>query len=116
MEDAIDQAQDNVRVYIPLDLNKAAILRRLESVIAQYDKVNEKNESAFGMDVELLIAQIEIYDQVWFVRNLPTNVKHSNEAVALVKEFVARLEDIPDDCAECFPFEAIDALRQEYLA
>ena len=36
------------------------------------------------------------------------------ETVALVKEFVARLEEIPDACSECFPFETIDELKRKY--
>lgn len=31
------------------------------------------------------------------------------------KEIVTRLEEIPDGCAECFPFELIDELKREYL-
>ncbi len=50
-----------------------------------------------------------------FVRHMPPNRKHSLEAVALVKEFVTHLEEIPDACAERFPFETIDELKQEYL-
>ena len=32
-----------------------------------------------------------------------------------VAEIVSRLEDIPDCGAECFPFELIDELKEEYL-
>ena len=41
--------------------------------------------------------------------------KHSSKAVELVRRFVAELEEIPDGCAELFPFELIDELRREYL-
>ena len=41
--------------------------------------------------------------------------RHSLEAILLVKEFVARLEEIADACAERFPFETIEELRREYL-
>lgn len=30
-----DEKEDNVRIYVPMDLNRAAILRRLDSVIAK---------------------------------------------------------------------------------
>ena len=33
--------------------------------------------------------------------------EHSNAAIALAKEIVARLEEIPDGCAEQFPFGSI---------
>lgn len=40
----------------------------------------------------------------------------NREAKELVREIITRLEEIPDGCAECFPFEIIDELRQEYLS
>ena len=46
---------------------------------------------------------------------MPSEGEHSNEAIALAKEIVARLEEIPDGCAEQFPFETIDKLKQEYF-
>lgn len=110
-----DEEPDNIRVYVPLDLNRNAILRRLDSVIYHYGETNEENELDFSMDVEMIISQIEIYDQVWFGRHMPKDGKHSLEAITLVREFIKKLEEIPDGCAERFPFETIDRLRQEYL-
>ena len=110
-----EDKKDNVRIYVPLDLNKDAILRRLDTVIALYEEATEENESDFGTDVNVIISQLEIYDQVWYIRHMPSNEKHSLEAIALAKEFVARLEAIPDGCAECFPFETIEELKQEYF-
>ncbi len=66
-----DEQDDNVRVYVPLDLNKEAILRRLHRVIYQYGEANEGNEVEFSKDVDMLINQIEIYDQIWYVRHMP---------------------------------------------
>ena len=106
---------DNLRIYVPMDLNKEAILRRLSSLFYHYGEANEENESEFRTDVNMLIYQIEIYDQIWFVRHMPQKGRHSREAVELVREFVAKLESIPDGCAECFPFETIEELRREYL-
>lgn len=70
----------------------------------RYGEANESNEMCFEGDVEQLIIQIEIYDQIHYVRNMPEEGRHSAEAVALVEEFVERLEQIPDGCAQCFPF------------
>ncbi len=64
---------------------------------------------------EICISQIEIYDQVWYVRHMPDEGDHSQEAKDLVKDFVKRLEEIPDGCAECFPFDTIEELKKEYL-
>ena len=94
-----DEESDNIRIYVPLDLNRNAILRRLDSVIYHYGETNEENELDFSMDIEMIISQIEIYDQVWFGRHMPKNGKHSLEAKTLVREFVERLEEIPDGCA-----------------
>ena len=110
-----EKKNDNIRIYVPIDLNKEAILRRLDCIINQYGEANEENEFEFGTDVDMLISQIEIYDQVWSVRHVPDEGDHSAEAKELVREFIAILEDIPDGCAECFPFETIDELREEYL-
>ena len=110
-----DEKDDNIRVYVPLDLNREAILRRLNRIIYHYKKANEANELEFCADVNMLIYQIEIYDQVWYVRHKPEEGRHSREAKELVEAFVAILENIPDGCAECFPFETIDELKREYL-
>ena len=50
-----------------------------------------------------------------YVRHTPENGKHSNEAVMLVKEILEKLNSIPDGCSECFPFETIEELKEEYL-
>lgn len=109
-----EEEDDNIRTYIPLDLNRKAILRRLDRVIAHYEEANEANEMEFDSDVTMILFQIEIYDQVWYVRHMPEEGKHSAEAVSLVKEVIQRLESIPDGCAECFPFDTIDELKREY--
>ena len=110
-----DEKEDNIRIYVPMDLNKDAILRRLDNIIELYGEAKEDNEIEFSIDVGMIISQLEIYDQIWFVRHMPKKGEHSREAKELVTEIVARLENIPDGCAECFPFELIDELKQEYL-
>ena len=82
-----EDAEDNIRVYIPLDINREAIL----------------------------LSQVAIYDQIWYVRHMPEDRRHSKEAVDVIREFVKKLEEIPDGCAEIFPFELIDELKEEFL-
>ena len=114
---------DHIRVYVPLDLSADAILRRLRFLVCRYGEANARNEFNFSMDVGRLVSQIEIYDQVWVFGEGRTHAigddseseKHSSKAVELVRRFVAELEEIPDGCAELFPFELIDELRREYL-
>lgn len=111
-----DEKEDNVRVYVPMDLNRGAILRRLDRVIAHYEEATEENEMEFSIDVDMVISQLEIYDQVWFVRHMPDKGEHSMEAKKLVRDIIARLKEIPDGCTECFPFATIDELEREYLS
>lgn len=59
-----DLQEDNVRVYIPLDINREAVLRRIRMIIEKYGEANEENETVFQLDIEAIIAQIEIYDQI----------------------------------------------------
>lgn len=114
-EEDPDKEKDNIRVYVPLDLNHSAILRRLEAVIDRYGEANEENEMNFSIDVEGILSQVEIYDQVWYVREYQETMRHSQRAVSLIKEIIVLLENIVDGGAECFPFETIEELRKEYL-
>ena len=106
---------DNIRVYVPLDLNEEAILRRLRRLISLFGEATEDNEYEYQTQVRKLIYQIEIYDQVWASRHIPKEGEHSPEAKELVRKFVIILEHIPDACAETFPYDLIEALRNEYL-
>ena len=108
-------AKDNIRVYVPLDLSQEAILRRLDDVIARYREATEENELAFESDTDMLIHQIEVYDQIWLARRGSEMGKHSREGLALVRLFLKRLGEIPDCCAERFPFEMMELLEDEYL-
>lgn len=72
-----EQEQDNIRVYVPLDINKNAILRRLYTIIIHCGEASEKNEIDFSIDVDMLVSQIEIYDQIWYVGHMPETGNHS---------------------------------------
>ena len=65
-------------------------------------------------DVRLIIAQLEIYDQVWKVRHMPKEGSHNAEAKELAEETVRMLEEIPNGCSEIFPFDLIEELREEF--
>ena len=114
-KDLNECAKDNIRIYVPIDINKNSVIRRLKTTINRYGEANEENEMLFSADVENIKSLIEIYDQVWYVRHMPDSGEHSKEGVELVREFIACLEDIPDGCAECFPFDMINELTEEYL-
>lgn len=59
---------DNIRIYVPLDLNADAIIRRLNAIVSFYGEATEENEFNFSIAVSKLLSQIEIYDQIWNVR------------------------------------------------
>lgn len=114
-----DHAADNVRVYIPLDLNRKAILRRLRQICDRHGDVDWKNESDISCDVARLICQIEIYDQVWRSRHPITKAgrvsKHSAEGAELVGEVIKILQEVGDNgSGETFPYEIIEELKKEY--
>ena len=80
----------------------------------------EKNESAYCSGVGKVISQLEIYDQVWAVRNLEDTVqkedggvRHSHQGIELAKQIVKYLEDI-EGTAECFPYDEIQELREAF--
>lgn len=104
-----ENEKDNIRIYVPLDINRQAVLRRLDRIIARYGEASEANESDFSLEVERLFSQVEIYDQIWHIRHMAgTAGTPSREAIALVREMAARLNEIPDACAETFPFRLIE--------
>ena len=112
-------AADNIRIYVPIDLNHDAILRKLRNVISKYGDVDWRNESNIMVDVGLLVYQLEIYDQVHFVRHpagvlkQPGEEKHSTEATTLVRDFIRELEKI-NSTGDTFPYDVIEKLKKEY--
>lgn len=115
-----DTEADNIRVYAPLDLNGDIILRRLHHIISLFGDATEKNEMDYGIAVNQLISQIEIYDQIWYARN-PVSVgiglkQHSEKAVKLAEQFVDVLQKMPVADSEFFPYDIIEELKKDYLS
>ena len=113
-DNAPDAAADNVRVYVPLDLNRAAIIRGLTEVFIRYGEPTEDNEFALATAVQQIIAQLEIYDQVWYTREGSPEDGHSQRGIQVVKDMIKILED-NEGCGETFPYDVIEKLREEYL-
>ena len=103
---------DNIRVYVPLDLSKSVILLRLKMIIAKYGEASESNEIDFSREVRQLVYQIELYDQIWTERNFADG---RAKVADFVKEFVEMLEQIPEGSAEHFPSDLIEELKEDYL-
>lgn len=106
--------EDNIRVYAPVDISHESVIYRLYNIIGFYKEANEENETSFKVDVDSLLDQLSVYDEYWLEHEEKKNRKHSNHGTQLAKEFINVLENIPDGCAECFPFETIDQLKKEY--
>ena len=87
---------DNVRIYVPM-------------------------ETEFSTAVGIIVAQLEIYDQVWVARDAAHTVQkseggvyHSQKGIELAKKIIEYLEE-NEGCAECFPYEIIDKLKDEFI-
>ena len=109
---------DNVRVYVPLDLNAAQILNRLQQIYQIMESPDDTNELEFSYQVGKIISQLEIYDQVWVARDLGNAVRieerlHSKNGIELAGKIVGvLLED--EGCAERFPYDVVDELKKEF--
>lgn len=108
------QPEDNIRIYVPLDLSCDAILRRLQDIYDRYGYLTEANEFKIRQEVSILVSQIEIYDQIWFVREGDCGNRHSRKATELVKDVLAILME-NEGCGETFPYELAEVLRSEYV-
>lgn len=111
---------DNVRIYVPIDINPEAIMWRLNFLFVTMDYSTEDNESAYSFAVRRIISQLEIYDQVCVTRNFENSVqkelvgvRHSREGIELAKRIADYLEE-NDGTAELFPWDEIEKLRKEF--
>ena len=110
---------DNVRIYVPIDLNADYIINRLYYLFNSLGEPDYKNEMSLSTEVDKLISQLEIYDQVWTVRDLGnsyTNEEgrlHGPKGKQLAQRFVDVLME-NEGAAECFPFDVIGELRKEF--
>lgn len=108
--------KDNIRIWVPLDLNHAAILRRLRFILDRYGEITWKNESNVFGDVARLTYQIEKYDQINLARNPEKKTEkgeHSKAGLELVKEFINILEGLETCCD--FPDDIISSLKAEFF-
>jgi hypothetical protein len=111
---------DNVRIYVPMDLNVDIIMWQLYSLHSTLGYSTERNESVYCSGGGKVISQLEIYDQVWAARNLEDTVqkedggvRHSHQGIELAKQIVKYLEEI-EGTAECFPYDGIQELREVF--
>lgn len=113
LSDREKPAEDNVRIYVPLDINREAILRRLRDVYWRYGFLTEANEFAVSREIDILVSQIEIFDQIWSAREGDCGNGHSQKATQLVKE-VLKILMTREGNGEIFPYELVETLCLEY--
>lgn len=106
--------------YALMHLNADNIVWQLNSLHDALGYPTEDNESAYSFGVRRIISQLEIYDKVWAARNVADSVqkedggvRHSKQGIELVKQIVNYLEDI-EGGAECFPYDEIEELRENF--
>ena len=123
-ENQVDPAEDNIRIYVPLDLNHDSILRKLYHLYDILGEPDDNNEMDFYCGVSRIFEQLDIYNRVWFTRNgssrepgltgidyLP--YQHSEKGRQLALDIVKVLRE-HEGCAEKFPYDEIAELDKEY--
>ena len=114
--------EDNVRIYVPMDLNEDYIMYRLHILETSLGDPDESNESWYLSGVQQLTDQLEIYDQVWVARDLshalqkvPGEKYHSQKGRDLAMKIVNCLEaEVENSAAESYPFEMIEMIKEEF--
>ena len=110
---------DNVRIYVPVDLNSSIIMRELSTLYSMLGSPDYENEFNLAVLTDKIIQKLEIYDQVWAARDagntvqMENGIRHSKQGIALAQEIIEFLEE-DEGCAETFPYETIDRLREEW--
>ena len=111
---------DNIRIYVPMDLNADSIMWQLYSLYDLLGYPTESNESAYYSGVRKIITQLEIYDQVWVARKVEESVqkedggeRRSRQGIELAGKIAKYLED-NEGIAECFPYDEVKELKSEF--
>lgn len=110
----------NVFDDVPMDLNMNEIMFRVYRLYSVLGYPTERNESEFSTKMEQIVSQLELYDQVWTVRDMehaiqkghPT-VRHSQQGTALARKLIDYMET-HDGCAECYPYDIIEELKSTF--
>ena len=102
---------DNVRIYVPMDLNHDFFLWRLRSLHASLGFPDEGNEGAYQEAVGQLISLLTVYDAA---QAEIENVRgHSGKGKRLALEMIRFMEK-HEGVAEHFPYEEMEMLGAEY--
>lgn len=88
--------------------------------MVSFGNPTEENESALTAEVGKLVSQLEIYDQVWTVRDLknayrntPEGVLHCSQGKELAQKFIDVLME-NEGTGDSFPYSIVNELREEF--
>lgn len=102
---------DNVRIYVPMDLNADFLLWRLHSLYESLGFPDEGNESAYQEAVGQLISLLQVYDAAQAEKEQARG--HSRKGKRLASEMIRCMEE-HEGTAEHFPYEEMGMLGAEY--
>lgn len=109
---------DNVRIYVPLDLNENGIMYHIYGLFDDLGDPTEENEMAYSVGVGKVINWLEIYDHIWIIKDVENiiqkgEVRHSRKGVELAKKIVKYLQE-HEGITECFPYEEIERVNRMF--
>ena len=88
--------------------------------MVSFGNPTEENESALTAEVGKLVSQLEIYDQVWTVRDLknayrnsPEGALHCLQGKELAPKFIAMLME-NEGAGDSFPYNIVNGLREAF--
>lgn len=81
---------DNVRIYVPMDLNADGIMRQLYALYGALGEPTESNELVYH-----------------------SGVRHSRKGIELAGEIINYLEE-NEGAAECFLYDEVEELRDAF--
>ncbi|GEM_PF-589748 len=105
---------DNVRIYLPKDINSKSILADLNHLYTQFGDVGENNEEYYSCEVRKPIRFLEIYDSILLenheIETVQTDDKvHTKLAQDTTQEMVKIMME-NQGWAELFPYEECEQL------
>lgn len=114
---------DNVRVYVPINISADSILYEVNQVYDRLGLPDGYNDFSFFEEMRKIYRKLDIYDEVlmerypekaihYHVEN--SDFSHSENVIQVVNEMIQIMED-NEGCGELFPYEAINALRDDYF-
>lgn len=106
--------EDNVRIYLPIDINAENIIRKLNRLYDQLGDVSEDNEWNYFIEVRKLIKFLTLYDSLLLEKKETEIIQiddtvHAKLARETAREMVKIMMENEGD-AELFPYEECEEL------